>query len=72
MPAKRLIVETPGGPALIQQPEGVSVVPFGSSLPVEIPLDDPNWGQLHKKLKTGKLDFATVKKEHGITEVQSN
>ncbi|GAP53542.1 hypothetical protein AHiyo6_01070 [Arthrobacter sp. Hiyo6] len=72
MPDKRLIVDTPNGPALIHQPAGMSVIPFQATATAEIAPSDAEWDDLHKKLKTGKLDFATVKKEHGITGEQTN
>lgn len=72
MTAKRSIIDTPNGPALVEEPPGVSVVPFQAGEALEISRGDKEWADMHKKLQTGELDFVKVKKEHGITEVQSN
>ncbi|MDQ0923350.1 hypothetical protein QF038_001858 [Pseudarthrobacter sp. W1I19] len=72
MNIKRTIVDTKNGPALVQQIPGISIQIIGAVSEAEVDPTDADWKDMHKKLKTGKLDFATVKKEHGITEVQSN
>ncbi|SDP32980.1 hypothetical protein SAMN04487914_10876 [Arthrobacter sp. ok909] len=68
---KRIIVDTDNGPALIEQIEGTTLQVIGATAVSEISADDNTWSSLHKKLKTGKLDFATVKKEHDISRNQN-
>jgi hypothetical protein len=65
--SKRTIVETETGPVLIQQIEGTRMEVIGAISEAEIEPTDSEWADMHKKLKTGKLDFVTVKKEHEVS-----
>lgn len=67
MEIKRKIVDTNNGPALVEYFAGIGVEVIGTTASSEIDADEQIWADLNKKLKTGKLDFATVKKEHGIS-----
>ena len=68
--SKRIIFDTNTGPALIEQIEGTKLEIIGASDQADIEPDDKAWADMHKKLKTGKLDFATVKKEHDVSRKQ--
>lgn len=61
---KRIIVETETGPVLIENIPGTSMEVIGAISEVEIDPTEAEWTDMKKKLKTGKLDFATVKKEN--------
>lgn len=52
-----------GGTALVIDSPGFSLGIVGADEAMEV-TDKAGWADMHKKLKTGKLDFATVKKEH--------
>jgi hypothetical protein len=65
--SKRIIFDTNTGPALIEQIEGTKLEVIGATAAAEIEPTDSDWADMHKKLKTGKLDFATVKKEHEVS-----
>lgn len=61
---KRTIVETADGPVLVEQEPGMKLEVIGAISEAEVEVTEEAWADMHKKLKTGKLDFATVKKEH--------
>jgi hypothetical protein len=71
MPIRR-IINTQTGPALIQEPDGVKVTLVGGTDAANIDVTDARWAELHAELKTGDLDFDTVKEMHGITGEQGD
>lgn len=64
---KRTIVETENGPVLVEQVRGMKLEVIGAISEVDFEATEKDWADMHKKLKTGKLDFATVKKEEDIS-----
>jgi hypothetical protein len=64
---RRTIIETDTGPVLVEQVPGMKLEVIGAISEVDIEPTDEAWADMHKKLKTGKLDFATVKKERDIS-----
>lgn len=64
----KLIITNPDGTtSLVEQPEGVQVFVVGGEQ-AALDVTDKEWAALHQQLKTGKLNFAKVKTDHGITE----
>jgi hypothetical protein len=65
---KRIIEFGDNGPALIEYDGAGTIVVVGATERVELNVTDKEWAAMHKQLKTGKLDFDTVKGKHGINE----
>lgn len=59
--AVRRIIKTETGPVLVHEPEGVKLTVIGGMDDIVFTGGDHDWAKLHKQLKTGKLDFDTVR-----------
>ena len=69
----RRIIDTPSGPALVEESDGIKISVKGATDHSTLNVNDAEWQKLHQQLKTGKLKFDKVKQEHGITgDAKSN
>lgn len=57
---KRIVQIERGHVSLMELGEGVTVTPIQNATHLEV-TDDSTWDDLRKRIRTGKLDHATVK-----------
>jgi ribonucleotide monophosphatase NagD (HAD superfamily) len=65
---RRIVADVGGNPALLQQPEGVTVFVVGAAEHVEVQMTDEQWADLQTQIQTQEVDFVTVKEDFGVTE----